>query len=345
MKINGREIGPNFPPYIVAEMSANHNGDLKRAIQLINEAKAAGAHAVKIQTYTADTITINSGFEDFKITQGLWKNRTLYDLYDWAHTPWDWHKALFEHAKEIGITIFSTPFDSTAVDFLEELGAPAYKIASFEIIDHRLLEYIAKTGKPIIMSTGMASFAEIEDAVNIIKTNGCHDLTLLHCVSAYPAPVDEVNLRVISDLSNKFKLCVGLSDHSLENDVAVASVAMGACLIEKHFTLDQNGGGPDDSFSLEPAGLEKLVSSTKTAWLALGAVTYEQQESEKTNLKFRRSLYFVRNLQLGDTISEGDIRSIRPGFGLSPKYYEQVIGCKVTRAIKRGMPVKCEFFE
>ncbi len=342
MIINGRKVGPDNPPYIVAEMSANHNGSIENAFRIIDKAKAAGAHAIKIQTYRPDTITIDCKHEDFMISEGLWKGRSLYDLYDWAHTPWDWHEPLFQYAKEADITIFSTPFDASAVDLLEELSAPAYKIASFELTDLNLIECVANTKKPMIMSTGMANLAEISDAVEIAQKSGCSQLALLHCVSSYPAPVKDCNLRVIADLAEKFGVVVGLSDHSVENAVAISSVAMGASIIEKHFTLDRHGGGPDDSFSLEPIDLQMLVESSATAWEALGGVSYNQQESEKPNLKFRRSLYFVENLKAGEVISSAHVRSIRPGFGLDPKNLDNIIGCVAAHDIEVGTAVSWE---
>lgn len=339
MIINGRNIGPDYPPYIVAEMSANHNGSIENAFRIIDLAKAANADAIKIQTYRPDTITIDCNHKDFKISEGLWKGRTLYDLYDWAHTPWDWHKPLFQHAQEAGITLFSTPFDTSAVDLLEELSAPAYKIASFELTDLKLIEYVASTKKPMIMSTGMANFSEISDAVEVARNGGCSELALLHCVSAYPAPIRDCNLRVIADLAKKFDVVVGLSDHSLENAVAISGIAMGASIIEKHFTLDRQGGGPDDSFSLEPADLQVLVESGVNAWEALGEVTYNQQESEKPNLKFRRSLYFVESMKAGELITSAHVRSIRPGFGLDPKNFDAIIGCTAAVDIEIGTAV------
>jgi pseudaminic acid synthase len=339
MIINGRNIGPSHPPYMVAEMSANHNGSIENAFRIIDMAKAAGADAVKMQTYRPDTITIDCEHEDFKISEGLWKGRSLYDLYDWAHTPWDWHKPLFQYAREAGITIFSTPFDASAVDLLEELSAPAYKIASFELTDFKLIEYVASTKKPMIMSTGMANFSEIADAVEVARNGGCSELALLHCVSAYPAPVKECNLSVIADLAQKFDVVVGLSDHSMENMVAVSGIAIGASIIEKHFTLDKKGGGPDDSFSLEPSDLQRLVELGKIAWEARGVVSYNRQESEKPNLKFRRSLYFVKSLKAGEVITSAHVRCIRPGFGLNPKHFDDIIGCTAAVEIEIGTAV------
>ncbi len=256
--INGRSIGEKFPPYIIAEMSANHNGDIKAALRLIEVAKKSGACAVKLQTYRPDTITIKSDLPDFQLTDGLWAGRTLYDLYEWAHTPWDWHKPLFAYAEKLGITIFSSPFDASAVDLLEDLNAPAYKIASFEAVDLPLIKRVASTGKPMIISTGMANEIEIEEAITAAKEGGAKDLAILHCVSGYPAPAEDYNLRTLAHMKKRFGVPVGLSDHTLDNTTAIASIALGACIIEKHFTLDRSGGGPDDSFSLEPEGLGEL---------------------------------------------------------------------------------------
>jgi len=340
ININGVNIGINYPPYIIAEMSANHNGKIENAFKIIEMAKRSGANAVKIQTYRPDTITIKSDKNDFKINDGLWKGRTLYDLYDWAHTPWEWHERLFEFAKKIGITIFSSPFDKTAVDLLEELNVPAYKIASFEIVDLPLIKYVASKNKPIIISTGMANKTEIQDAVNICLESGLEKIALLHCVSGYPAPPSDYNLKTISDMIKRFNLVTGISDHTLTNITSIASISLGVSLIEKHFTLDRNNGGPDDSFSLEPNELNELCESSYTAWSSLGKIDYNRKSSEKTNLKFRRSLYFVENIYKGEKITEKNVRSIRPGYGLSPKFYESIIGKTVNRDIEAGTPVK-----
>ena len=339
INIDGRIIGNGKAPYIIAEMSANHNGNLDVALRIVEEAKRAGADAIKMQTYRPDTITLKSDLPDFQISDGLWAGRTLYDLYEWAHTPWDWHKPLFDRARQLGITIFSSPFDTTAVDLLEDLGAPAYKIASFEAVDLSLIKYVASTGKPMIISTGMANIEEIEEAIEAARVGGCKELAILHCVSGYPAPASDYNLRTIPDMIERFGLVTGLSDHTLDNTTAITSVALGASIIEKHFTLDRNGGGPDDSFSLEPADLIALCRDTKTAWQALGQIDYERKSSEKANIKFRRSLYFVQDLQVGDTITEESIRSVRPGFGLSPKYLSEIIGKKVTRNVNANTAI------
>lgn len=345
IEIDGKRIGSGYKPYIIAELSANHNGNIDSAFKIIEEAKKAGADAIKLQTYRPDTITIDCDKDDFHIRGGLWDGNTLYQLYEWAHTPWEWHEALFEKAKQEGITIFSSPFDATAVDLLEQLNAPAYKIASFEIVDHALIKKVALTGKPMIISTGMANEEEIQEAIAVAKNNGCKELVVLHCVSGYPAPADQYNLRTIADMGERFNVLSGLSDHTIDNATAVTSVALGACLIEKHVTLDRNGGGPDDSFSLEPAELAALCRDTKTAWQALGKVNYERTEAEKGNVKFRRSLYIVKDIKAGEVLTEQHVRSIRPGFGLEPKHYEAVLGVKVNKTITRGTPLKFEFLE
>lgn len=345
IEIDGRNIGPEHPPYIIAELSANHNGDINRAIEIMKMAKRSGADAIKIQTYTQDTLTIDCDKEDFKIKGGLWDGRTLYDLYSEAHMPWEWHKPLFDKAKELGITIFSSPFDYTAVDLLEELGAPAYKIASFEAIDIPLIEYVAKTGKPMIISTGMANKEEIGDAINAAQGAGCNNLVILHCVSGYPAPVEDYNLKTIPDMANRFNVLTGLSDHTIDNSTAITSVALGACLIEKHVTLDRDGGGPDDSFSLEELELSQLCRDSELAWLALGDINYNRKESEKGNVVFRRSLYVVKDVNKGDLINHENVRSIRPGFGLPPKVLSSIVGKKFVMNVSRGSALKENMFE
>ena len=334
--IAGRAIGPGHPPYVIAELSANHNGKLDQALRIIDAAQAAGADAVKIQTYRPDTITLKSDAPEFRITDGLWAGHTLYDLYDWAHTPWEWHAALFAHAARRGITLFSSPFDLTAVDLLEGLGAPAYKIASFEAVDLPLIRYVAAKGKPMIISTGMADLNEITEAVEAAREGGCRELALLHCVSGYPAPASDYNLATLADMAAKLDLPVGLSDHTLDNTTAIASVALGAGIIEKHMTLDRAGGGPDDSFSLEPAEFGALCRGARTAWEAIGQVDYGRKSSETTNMKFRRSLYAVRDIAEGEALSADNIRSIRPGFGLAPREHDRVIGRRARIAITRG---------
>jgi pseudaminic acid synthase len=343
--ISGRKIGPQFPPYIIAEMSANHNGSLDTALRIIYEAKKSGADAVKIQTYRADTITLKSDKSDFQIKDGLWAGRSLYDLYEWAHTPWEWHAKLFEHARKVNITLFSSPFDTTAVDLLEDLGAPAYKIASFEAIDLPLIRYVARTGKPMIISTGMSDAEEIQEAIEAAREGGCKELAILRCVSGYPAPASDYNLRTITDMLQRFNLITGLSDHTLDNTIAVASVALGASIIEKHFTLDPNGGGPDDSFSLGPAELCELCRNARAAWEAMGTVNYGRKSSEIGNVKFRRSLYFVKPLKAGECVSADAVRSVRPGFGLAPKYLDAVVGTKLKVDVDYGMAVTWDLLE
>ncbi|MEI7200954.1 pseudaminic acid synthase [Pectobacterium parvum] len=340
--INKRKIGENESPFIIAEMSANHNGKIETALKIIEEAKKAGADAVKLQTYTADTITLNATGPEFTINGGLWHGRTLYDLYQEAHMPWEWHKPLFEFAKEQEITIFSSPFDFSAVDLLENLDAPAYKIASFEAVDLPLIKYVAQTGKPMIISTGMADAEEIQEAVDTARSNGCKQLAVLHCVSGYPAPAEDYNLRTLPDMAQRFDVLTGLSDHTLDNTTAIASVILGARIIEKHFTLDRNGGGPDDSFSLEPAGLRELCQGAKTAWQALGAVNYARKSSEQGNVQFRRSLYIVKDIEKGELFNSENVRSIRPGFGLEPKYLYSILGKKSKCSLKAGMPLHIE---
>jgi N-acetylneuraminate synthase len=338
MKINNRLIGEQNPPYIIAEMSANHNGDINNAYKIIDMAKATGADAVKLQTYKPDTITMDMYTPEFMIEGGLWDGQSLYELYESAFMPWEWHKPLFEYAQKIGITIFSSPFDNTAVDLLEDLNAPAYKIASFEAVDLPLIKYVAQTGKPMIISTGMADAEEIQEAIEAAKEGGCKELAILHCVSGYPAPAEDYNLRTLVDMQQRFGLVTGLSDHTIDNTTAITSVALGVSIIEKHVTLDRNGGGPDDSFSLEESGLKELCEGAKVAWQSLGRVDYGQKSSEQGSVKFRRSLYFVKDIQKGEVITKDHLKSIRPGFGLKPKYYEQALGKVAKFDIKRGTP-------
>lgn len=339
LEINNRIIGSSYPPYVIAELSANHNGKLETAMRIVEEAVKAGADAIKLQTYKADTITLDSDSEEFQIKGGLWDGKTLYKLYEEAHMPWEWHKPLFDRARELGITIFSSPFDNTAIDLLEDLNAPAYKIASFEAVDLPLIKYAASTGKPMIISTGMADEQEIQEAIDAAREGGCKELAILHCVSGYPAPAEDYNLRTIPDMQNRFGVPVGLSDHTLDNTTAIASVALGACIIEKHFTLDRNGGGPDDSFSLEPADLAYLCKGACTAWEAIGRVDYGQKSSERANTQFRRSLYFVRNLAKGERITPDAVRSVRPGYGLAPKHLTSVLGQTLVCDVQANTPV------
>ena len=343
--INNRTIGPDYPPFIIAELSGNHNGSLERALKTIDQAKLCGADAIKIQTYTADTMTIDCDLPDFQIKGGLWDGFKLYDLYKWAETPYEWHEDLFNHAKKIGITIFSTPFDESAVDLLENLNTPAYKISSFEMIDLPLIRYVAKTGKPIIISTGMASEGEINEALLAAREAGCEQLALLHCISSYPTPIDQANIRQIQNLAKRFNVISGLSDHTLGTTASIAAVAQGANLIEKHFTLNRNDIGPDSEFSLEPDDLKKLCIEAKDAWLSLGRCEFKRQIAEKGSKVFRRSLYFIQDLPKGHVISFDNVRRIRPGFGLPPKYFEKILGKALKKSVSKGQPVSFDDFE
>jgi N-acetylneuraminate synthase len=343
--IASRRIAVDQPPYVIAEMSANHNGSIENAFKIIEAAKHSGADAVKLQTYRPDTITLNCDSEEFRIHGGLWDGRTLYELYEEAHMPWDWHTPLFEFARKQGITIFSSPFDHTAVDLLEDLNAPAYKIASFEAVDLPLIKYVASTGKPMIISTGMADVQEIQEAIEAAREGGCKELAILHCVSGYPAPAADYNLRTIPDLIQRFGLVTGLSDHTLDNTTAITSVAMGASIIEKHFTLNRSGGGPDDSFSLEPQELRDLCLNSRTAWEAMGTINYRRKSSEIDNVKFRRSLYFVKTIKAGERVPAAAVRSVRPGFGLAPKHLDKVIGSVLKTDVKLGVAVSWDLLE
>ncbi|MFV0437379.1 MAG: pseudaminic acid synthase [Desulfopila sp.] len=343
--IAGQKIGNDFHPYIIAELSANHNGKYETALRIIKEAKNAGADAIKLQTYTPDTITLNSCTEEFQIHGGLWDGRSLYDLYEEAHMPWEWHKPLFDYARKIGITILSSPFDNTAVDLLEDLDAPAYKIASFEAVDLPLIRYVAGTGKPIIISTGMADAEEIQEAIEAAYGGGCKELAILHCVSGYPAPAKDYNLHTIPDMMQRFGLVTGLSDHTLDNTTAITAIALGASIIEKHFTLDRRGGGLDDSFSLEPQELANLCRDSKTAWDALGRVDYGKKSSEQGNVTFRRSLYFVKDMKAGEVITPESVRSVRPGYGLAPKHLDNILGKRICGNIKSCTPVCYEMIK
>ena len=343
--INGRKISADYPPYVIAELSANHNGRLKKALDTITKAKVCGADAVKLQTYTADTMTIDSDHEDFYIEGGLWDGYKLYDLYQEAQTPFEWHKAMFDHARKIDITCFSTPFDETAVDLLEDLNVPAYKVASFEATDLPLIKYIASTKKPLIMSTGMANFEEIEEMVETARGAGCKDLILLHCISSYPAPVDQSNLLTIPDMRKKLGVQIGLSDHSITNTASVVASALGATLIEKHFILDRNEKGPDSEFSINPVELMSLCKETKDAWLSLGRAGYERKAAEEANIKFRRSVYFVKDIKAGEVISKECVRRIRPGFGLPPKFEKEIIGKVAKKNIKSGTATSWELID
>lgn len=338
-EIAGRKIGRDCPPYLIAEMSGNHKGDINRAMALIEAAKESGADAVKLQTYTADTITIDSDRPEFQITEGLWKGRSLHDLYEEAHTPWDWHEPLFKYAADIGITIFSSPFDPTAVDLLEDLNAPAFKIASFEIVDIPLIKYVARLGKPMILSTGMASLGDITEAVAAVREHPETPVLLLHCTSGYPTPPEDCDLRTISHLSEAFSVPTGLSDHTEGIAVPVAAVALGAVVIEKHFTLSRAEGGVDADFSLEPAEFKAMADACTTAWRAIGKVGYDIKASEAGGKQSRRSLYAVADIPRGNVLSDENVRSIRPGLGLPPKTLPDVIGRSAARDIKRGEPL------
>ena len=336
-------IGPGNPPYMIAEMSGNHNGNIENAFKIMEEAKKAGADAVKLQTYTADTITLDFDGPGFRIKKGIWKGRTLYELYNEASTPWEWHKALFEKGKELALTVFSSPFDYSAIEFLEELNTPAYKVASFEIVDLPLISQIASTGKPMIISTGMANEDEIHDAIKIAKKFGGKDIALLHCVSGYPTPVSESNISAIAAIQSSFGLVTGLSDHTLSAISSIASVAMGASIVEKHFTLDRSAGGTDSKFSLEPAEFSELCKNCKLAWQAIGDGEFICKPSEEENIMFRRSIYAVEKINAGEKFTQKNIRSIRPGFGLSPKYYHSILGKTASTEISFGTPLVWDF--
>lgn len=342
INIGGRFIGSDHPVYIIAEMSANHNQQFKNAVKIIEAAQKAGADAIKLQTYLPDTITIEARNDYFRIKDTIWDGKYFYDLYSEAYTPWDWHPKLKEVADSLGIDLFSTPFDSTAVDFLNNMDVPAYKIASFEVVDIPLIQKVALTGKPIIISTGMATLSEIDEAVRIIREAGCKQLALLKCTSAYPAPPEEMNLLTIPHLAEAFAVPVGLSDHTMKNEVPIAAVALGACIVEKHLTLSRKDPGPDNAFSLEPEEFKSMVESIRTVERALGAVSYEITEKEKTSRVHRRSLFVVEDMEQGDVFSDKNVRSIRPGFGLHTRYLEDVLGRKATRKIARGTPLAWE---
>lgn len=339
MNINQRIIATTEPPYIIAELSANHNGSMLKAKETILAASQSGVHAIKLQTYTPETMTINCDSNDFVINGGLWDGYKLYDLYRKAHTPYEWHQELFEYSKKLGITMFSTPFDETAVDLLEGLDAPAYKIASFEITDIPLIKYVARTKKPLLISTGMSSEDEIAAALSAARNAGCEELLLFHCISSYPTPIHTANLKKILNLRAKFGVEVGLSDHTLGTTAAIASIPLGATAIEKHFIIDRNDGGPDSSFSINAEEMRELVTKTHDAWLALGSDSFDRPEIETASLAYRRSLYFVRDLPAGHTITNDDVKRIRPGYGLNIKHIESVLGSKTTKPIKRGQRV------
>jgi len=345
VSIAGRQIGPGFEPYVICELSGNHNGSLDRALELLDAAAATGTDAIKIQSYTADTITIDHDGPGFRIEGGLWDGQRLYDLYQEAQTPFEWHEALFARARELGVTLFSTPFDETAVDLLESLDAPAYKIASFEAIDLPLIAYVAARGKPMIISTGMANPDEIGEAVRTARDNGCDQIVLLHCVSSYPAPDEQSNVRTVPDLAERYGVVSGLSDHTFGSAVSVASIALGGCVVEKHFTLARADGGPDSAFSLEPAEFTALVQDCKRAWRSLGKVTYDLQGCERGSTVFRRSIYVVRDIAAGEELTNTNVRSIRPGHGLPPKHMPDILGRRATRDLKRGEPLDWDAVE
>ena len=347
MKIAGINVGENFPPFVIAEMSGNHNQSLERALQIVDAAADAGAHALKIQTYTADTMTLDISVGEFFISNAnsLWDGTSLYDLYKRAYTPWEWHEPIFKHARKRGLVAFSTPFDATAVEFLEGLDVPCYKIASFENTDIPLIRLVATTGKPLIISTGMATMDEIAETVDAARSAGCRDLVLLKCTSSYPSSPLSSNIRTIPELRNRFGCDVGLSDHTMGLGVSIASVALGASVIEKHFTIQRSDGGVDSAFSMEPHELTALVEQTKNAWQSLGEIQVGPTEEEIPSLQFRRSLYVVNDVEKDQVFSTNNIRAIRPGSGLPPKMMDKVIGRKATRNIKRGTPLSFDLFE
>jgi N-acetylneuraminate synthase len=342
MQIGNFHISREDKPFVIAEMSGNHNQSIEKALKIIEVAAQSGAHAIKLQTYTADTITIDhhGGLFDIKDETSIWKNRNLYELYEEAHTPWEWHEALFKCAKDNGIICFSTPFDDTAVDLLEKLGAPAHKIASFENNHHPLLKKVARTGKPVIMSTGVSSLSDLSESVQVLKENGCKDLVLLKCTSNYPSSPENSNVRTIPHLRELFGCEVGLSDHTMGIGVPIAAVTLGATVIEKHFCLSRAEGGVDSAFSLEPDELRALVIETERAWQSLGTVQYGIQETERKSLNFKRSIYVVKDIRSGEKFSEENIRVIRPGDGLAPKFFESILGKRASADINTGTPLK-----
>lgn len=345
-QINGRIIGNNHKTYIIAELSANHNQKFENAVKLIDAAHEAGADAIKLQTYTADTITIDCDKKDFKITgETLWNGETLYNLYKKAYTPWEWTKDLKEYANKLGMDLFSSPFDVTAVDYLEKLNIPAYKIASCEITDHILIKKIAQTGKPVIISSGNASIQDLEEAVSVLRNNGCNQICMLKCTAAYPAKKEDANLLTINDMVKRFNVIGGLSDHTLGIEVPTLSVAMGASVIEKHFTLSRDSGSPDDAFSLTPNEFKSMVDSVRMSENIIGSITYGGVKSEEQVKKFRRSLFVVKNMKKGDTFNEDNLKSIRPGNGLHTKYYWEILGKKCNQDIEFGTPMDCKYVE
>lgn len=347
MRIGSLSIGPTHPPCIVAELSGNHQGSLERALQIVDSAHQAGVQALKLQTYTPDTLTLDVESEEFFIqnSNSLWKNRNLYELYQEAYTPWEWHRAIFDRCHEWGMEVFSSPFDETAVDFLETLDVPCYKIASPEIVDHELIRKVSRTGKPLILSTGAATLIEIGEAVAVARQAGCQQLILLKCTAAYPADPKDAHLRTLPHLVECFNTLVGLSDHTLGIGVAIASIALGACLIEKHFTLSRNEGGVDSAFSMEPQEFQSLVIESKKAWEALGKIQYVPLHAEQVTYSHRPSLYFVEDLSEGMTVQSRHIRSVRPGKGLPPKELPHILGLTLTQNVRRGTPVSWNLFK
>lgn len=339
LDINGRRVGPGEPTYIIAEMSANHDQDIEKAFRIVEAAAEAGADAVKIQTYTPDTMTIQSDKSFFRIEGTLWEGRTLYDLYGEAYTPWEWHGPLQDKARELGLDFFSSPFDKSAVDLLDDLDVPVFKIASFENVDLPLLRRVAETGKPVIMSTGMASLAEVDEAVCTLRQSGCESLALLKCTSAYPAPPEEANLRTIPHLRDTFGVVAGLSDHTMDIAVPAAAVALGAHIVEKHFTLDRSDPGPDSSFSLEPSEFRAMVDAVRVVESALGNVSYELTPKQQSSKVFRRSLFVVQDVAAGEPFTPDNVRAIRPGYGLHTRYLDEVYGSIATCNIERGTPL------
>lgn len=345
-KIEDRSISRDSPPYVIAEVSANHGGSIEKAIKTIHAANEMGASAVKIQTYTPETMTIDSQLDDFMVKGGPWDGRKLYDLYREAHTPYAWHPELFQEARSLGVTLFSTPFDETAVELLESLDCPAYKVASFELTDLPLLRLIGSLGKPVLMSTGMAIQVQIDEAVEALRGAGCQELLLFHCISSYPAPIEQANLSVIKTLIERYEVEVGLSDHTIGETAAAIAVSMGATAIEKHFTLDRSEKGPDSDFSIEPNELRSLVRTTRDAWAAVGDGSLAKRSlAEEKSTVFRRSIYFVKDMVPGQVIGANDIRRIRPGFGLPPKHFAELVGRKVNRAVAAGTPVGWDLVE
>tara|TARA_B110000879_G_scaffold54699_1_gene77339 strand:- start:1837 stop:2871 length:1035 start_codon:yes stop_codon:yes gene_type:complete len=344
MKIKNHEIGLNSKPFIIAEMSGNHNQSLDRALKIVDEVAASGAQALKIQTYTADTMTIDISKGEFIIDTELWKDRSLYDLYREASTPWEWHEAIFSHARSKGLIPFSTPFDDSSVDFLESLDVDLYKIASFENTDLDLIKKVASTGKPLIVSTGMMDLNEMDELVRTARSSGCKDLVLLKCTSTYPSTPDGTNIATIPHMRKMFNCEVGLSDHSMGIGVSVASVSMGATVIEKHFTLDRSDGGVDSAFSMEPEEMKSLVIESERAWQSVGKIQYGPSLKEIESRQYRRSLYFIEDIKEGEEITKNNMRRIRPGLGLPPKYYFQILGKKANQDIKRGTPVSWDKF-